>query len=113
MIKLKEWIQASGKSQAQVAEALGVTQPRVSDLVRGRIDRFSLDSLFGFVGKLGWRVDMSVTNEQSRGVPIAETCESEALDAWTEVPAAMAVSAPWAQVNVDVLVAESQYRLAA
>jgi predicted XRE-type DNA-binding protein len=45
MIALSELIRQSGWTQRQAATRFGVTQPRVSDLVRGRIDLFSLDTL--------------------------------------------------------------------
>jgi predicted XRE-type DNA-binding protein len=40
----------------EAAELLGVTQPRVSDLVRGRLDLFSVDSLINMLARLGVRV---------------------------------------------------------
>jgi len=45
MIELTRLIEAQGLTQVAAAELLGVTQPRVSDLMRGKIDRFSVDSL--------------------------------------------------------------------
>jgi len=41
--------------QAEAADLLGVTQPRVSDLMRGRIDLFSIDTLIDMLGRLGIR----------------------------------------------------------
>jgi len=46
--------------QGQAASRLGVTQPRISDLVRGKIDLFSLDSLVNMVAAAGLHVEMSV-----------------------------------------------------
>jgi predicted XRE-type DNA-binding protein len=43
---------------------LGVTQPRVSDLVRGKIDRFSVDSLIEMIGRAGAEVSFVVTDRQ-------------------------------------------------
>ena len=45
MVALRKLITAKGWTQAQAAEELGVTQSRVSDLVRGKHDKFSLDML--------------------------------------------------------------------
>jgi predicted XRE-type DNA-binding protein len=42
--------------QAEAAKILGVTQPRVSDLLRGRIDLFSTDALIDMLARLGIRV---------------------------------------------------------
>ncbi|MEA2603198.1 MAG: hypothetical protein QOF89_4190 [Acidobacteriota bacterium] len=56
MIELTKLIESQGLTQATTAELLGVTQPRVSDLVRGKIDRFSVDSLIEMLGHAGARV---------------------------------------------------------
>jgi len=45
MIALTELIRRSGWTQRQAAARFGVTQPRISDLTRGRFDLFSLDTL--------------------------------------------------------------------
>jgi predicted XRE-type DNA-binding protein len=46
--------------QTQAAKILGVTQPRVSDLLRGRIDLFSTDTLIDMLTRLGGRVRLVV-----------------------------------------------------
>ncbi len=53
MVRLSKLIDARGLTQSQAAELLGVTQPRVSDLVRGKIDRFSIDTLITMLGHAG------------------------------------------------------------
>jgi len=58
MIRLSKLIEARGLTQAQAAELLGVTQPRVSDLVRGKIDRFSIDTLIAMLGHAGVKVQI-------------------------------------------------------
>ena len=45
MIELTELIRRQGWSQKAVAEKSGVTQPRISDLMRGKVELFSLDTL--------------------------------------------------------------------
>jgi predicted XRE-type DNA-binding protein len=60
MIRLSRLIEARGLTQAQAARLLGVTQPRISDLVRGKIDRFSGDSLIELLGLTGARIDIVV-----------------------------------------------------
>ena len=60
MIQLTKLIQAKGLTQARAARLLGVTQPRVSDLVRGKIDRFSIDGLVEMLGHAGARVTFVV-----------------------------------------------------
>ena len=60
MITLQEHLRKRGVSQAQAAKLLQVTQPRVSDLMRGKIDLFSSDTLIEMLGRLGARVKVSV-----------------------------------------------------
>jgi hypothetical protein len=47
-------------TQKAAAKVLGVTQPRVSDLLRGRFDLFSTDALIDMVARMGARVRLSV-----------------------------------------------------
>jgi predicted XRE-type DNA-binding protein len=61
MIELTRLIEAQGLTQVAAAGLLGVTQPRVSDLMRGKIDRFSVDSLIEMLGHAGARVSGVVT----------------------------------------------------
>jgi predicted XRE-type DNA-binding protein len=64
MIELTKLIEARGLTQAAAAKLLGVTQPRVSDLVRGKIDRFSVDSLIEMLGRAGADVSLVVTTSR-------------------------------------------------
>jgi predicted XRE-type DNA-binding protein len=56
MIALKTVIEDRGLTQSAAAELLGVTQPRISNLVRGRIDLFSVDTLISMLAHVGVRV---------------------------------------------------------
>ena len=60
MATLKERISQSGLNQAQAAELLGVTQPRVSDLMRGKINLFGLDALVNMTTAAGLHVELRV-----------------------------------------------------
>lgn len=48
-------------TQMQAASRLGVTQPRLNDLLRGRVARFSLDALTGLAERAGLAVHMEIT----------------------------------------------------
>ena len=61
MIRLEQLIKKRKLTQLQAARLLGVSQPRVSDLVRGRIDRFSVDTLIEMLARAGLNVEISVT----------------------------------------------------
>jgi len=61
MIELTKLIEAQELTQTAAAKLLGVTQPRVSDLMRGKIDRFSVDSLIEMLGHAGANVSFVIT----------------------------------------------------
>ncbi|HEV7135658.1 MAG TPA: XRE family transcriptional regulator [Steroidobacteraceae bacterium] len=61
MAALKQHIERIGLSQATAAKALGVTQPRISDLMRGKISLFSLDTLVEMAAAAGLQVKIQVT----------------------------------------------------
>jgi predicted XRE-type DNA-binding protein len=50
---LEHWLGRSRMTQAEAAKVLGVTQARVSDLKRGKINRFSMDLLFRLAARAG------------------------------------------------------------
>lgn len=60
MIRLSKVIETRGLTQAQAAKLFGVTQPRISDLVRGKIDRFSVDTLIAMLGHAGVKVQIVI-----------------------------------------------------
>jgi predicted XRE-type DNA-binding protein len=59
MARLRKVIDDEGLTQARAARLLGVSQPRVSDLARGRIDQFSIDALVNMLAKAGIRVTVT------------------------------------------------------
>ena len=61
MATLGQVLRDRGLTQAQAAELLEVSQPRVSDLVRGKIDMFSVDTLVDMLARAGVRVDIRTT----------------------------------------------------
>ncbi len=63
MIELKRIIHARHLTQNQAAELLGIQQSRISDLVRGKIDRFSIDTLVKLLGRAGRYVEMKVKRQ--------------------------------------------------
>lgn len=60
MIQLRKRLTARGATQAQAARLLGVAQPRISDLYRGKVERFSVDTLIAMLDKTGADVRVSV-----------------------------------------------------
>ena len=64
MIEVSELIETKGWTQAQAAKVMGVSQPRISDLVRGKIDLFSIDSLIAMLGSAGVEVRLTTSASQ-------------------------------------------------
>jgi predicted XRE-type DNA-binding protein len=60
MTALKGHLSRTEMSQAQAAKLLGVTQPRVSDLMRGKINLFGLDALVNMATAAGLHIEMQV-----------------------------------------------------
>lgn len=54
--EIEEIIQKNGWTQAEAAKRCGVSQPRINDLLRGRISRFSVDALVNIAAALGQKV---------------------------------------------------------
>lgn len=56
-------IQKKGLTQSQAGELIGLDQPKVSALVRGNLDQFSVDRLFLFLAMLGLDVNIRIAKE--------------------------------------------------
>ncbi|MBL8998292.1 MAG: XRE family transcriptional regulator [Gemmatimonadetes bacterium] len=67
MLEIRTIIEERGLTQKQAAEVLGVTQPRISDLMRKKIDRFGIDTLVEMLSRLG----VTVTLRMRRTAKIA------------------------------------------
>lgn len=57
---LRSHLTRANMSQAQAAQLLGVTQPRVSDLMRGKINLFGLDTLVNMATAAGLQIELRV-----------------------------------------------------
>ena len=60
MIEVRKLIERRGLTQKEAALLFGVTQPRISDLVRGKIELFSIDTLVDMLALAGARVELVV-----------------------------------------------------
>jgi predicted XRE-type DNA-binding protein len=60
VMALKDHVASEGVSQSRAAKVFGVTQPRVSDLMRGKIELFGLDTLVNMLAAAGLHVEMHV-----------------------------------------------------
>jgi predicted XRE-type DNA-binding protein len=64
-IKIVETARERKLTQGRIASLAGVTQPRISDLMRGRLDLFSLDSLVDIADRLGLRTRVIVSPKRA------------------------------------------------
>jgi predicted XRE-type DNA-binding protein len=71
MLVLRDYFH--GSSQAEIGERLGIPQPRVSELMSGKVDKFSSDKLIGFLAKVGVRFKL-VPVQATRGSPFKVKC---------------------------------------
>jgi predicted XRE-type DNA-binding protein len=60
MMRIEDWVTASGLTQARAAKVLGLTQPRLNALLKGKIGLFSLDALVNVASKAGLSVRLVV-----------------------------------------------------
>lgn len=60
MAALGKFIEQEGLTQAEAANRLKVSQPRISDLMRGKISRFSLDTLVNMLTDAGLQVELRI-----------------------------------------------------
>jgi len=60
MVQLKSYIAKSGLNQGDAAKVFGITQPRVSDLMRGKINLFGIDALVNMAAKAGLHVEFQL-----------------------------------------------------
>lgn len=61
MIAIRQTVESWNTTQAKAARKLGMTQPRLNDLIKGRIEKFSLDALINHATKAGLEVKVEVS----------------------------------------------------
>jgi len=61
MLEVERFVERSKLSQREAAKKLGVTQPRLNDLLQGKIQKFSIDALVKMLSKVGIHVDVNVS----------------------------------------------------
>jgi predicted XRE-type DNA-binding protein len=71
MAVLTRQIEARDVTQAEAAKLFGVSQPRVSDLVRGKIDLFSIDMLVDMLARAGMKVEFTAKPASRRRPRVA------------------------------------------
>lgn len=69
-IMIRDIIEKEGWTQKEAAEILAVSQPRISDVVNGKIDKFTLDVLFSMLDKLGFKSEFTFGNLEEASIKI-------------------------------------------
>ncbi len=62
IVRISAGLAVEGLTDAAAAARLGLTEPKLRSLLRGRLDRFSCDTLVQLLAKLGKRVTLTVTD---------------------------------------------------
>ncbi len=62
MIEIGEYFKKSGLTQIEAAKQLGTTQPRLSDVLKGKIEKCSVDRLVNMLATVGYKLDIKVSH---------------------------------------------------
>lgn len=60
MMAIEKYAKSQNETQTVIAKQLGLTQPRLNDLLKGKIDKFSLDKLVNIATKAGLSIELSI-----------------------------------------------------
>jgi predicted XRE-type DNA-binding protein len=63
-LKIQQLIDQKEMTQAEIAPLLGLDQPKVSNLMRGRLVGFSVERLFGILNRLGHNVEVRISDDE-------------------------------------------------
>jgi predicted XRE-type DNA-binding protein len=74
LLVLRDYFRDQEMTQAQIGKKLNIPQPRVSELMTGKVDRFSADKLIGFLARVGIRLKPAPVHATRRR-PFSITCD--------------------------------------
>jgi predicted XRE-type DNA-binding protein len=63
-VRIQQLIEQKGMTQSEIAPLLGLDQPKVSNLMRGRLAGFSLERLFSILNRLGHNIEVHISEEE-------------------------------------------------
>lgn len=61
MAEISQYINRKKMTQSQAAEYFGITQPRISNLVKQKVDLFTIDMLVNLLGKIGYEIGLDIS----------------------------------------------------
>lgn len=62
MMEVSAYVKQSGLTQSNAAEKLGTTQPRLNDVLKGRIEKCTVDRLVNMLAAVGYKVNLKVSH---------------------------------------------------
>lgn len=62
MMEVTEYVRQSGLTQTDAAAALGISQPRLNDVLKGKIEKCTVDRLVNMLAAIGYRVDLRISH---------------------------------------------------
>lgn len=112
LVEVQKRIASLKRTQGAIAASLGITQPRVSDLLCGKIEKFSSDALAGFLRRLGARVHVSVHSESALAKLRREVAEAN-VDAFSGVWGHFIATRIVAQAAPTIAASDTELRMVA
>lgn len=64
MTQIRQYVESLNMTQQAAAKSLGLTQPRLNELLHGRLERFSLDKLVNVLARAGKHVTVTVSDDE-------------------------------------------------
>lgn len=62
MMEVSDYVKRSGLTQSVAAEKLGITQPRLNDVLKGRIEKCTVDRLVNMLAAVGYKVNLHISH---------------------------------------------------
>jgi len=62
MMEVSDYVKQSGFTQSQAAKKLGITQPRLNDVLKGKIEKFTVDRLVNMLAAIGYEISFDVSH---------------------------------------------------
>lgn len=85
MLKIGRRLEARGLTQHAASKVLGISQPRVSDLVNGKVSQFSIDMLFTLAARAGLEVSVDARDRETNQSPTSTLTAARFYRVWDEV----------------------------
>lgn len=65
MVEIRKYVKESGLTQAEAAITLKTTQPRLNDIIKGRIEKCTLDRLVNMLAEVGKHVEIAIVTDRA------------------------------------------------